>query len=154
MAKQLENLTIYQILRYDAILREIARCPMLIVPFYRSVFNSCAETCGFYHKSNYVFYNGNAGMGEDDWRPSFDTLRKNGFIEIVDIETYHVYVEADSGRCRPEIINITDEEYNNLPEYFKSKVEVQTRTRNIYKLNAHKIKEIAALAEVLSPYFN
>ena len=148
MAKQFENFTIYQILRYGTILREIISCPMLATPFYRSVFDNCANTCGFYRKSR------NAYMGTDDWRPSFDALRKNGFIEVVKTETYNVYVDTDSDYYHPEIINMTDEQYNNLPQFFKNKVEIQIRNRNVYKLNLFKINEFVSFADILRPLFN
>lgn len=154
MANQFENFTIYQILRYDAILQEITHCPMLATPFYRSIFDSCANTCGFYHKSQRRWSNGNAEMGTNDWRPSFDTLVKKGFIEVVETETYNVYVDANSSYYDPEVIDMTDEQYNNLPQFFKDKVEIQPRKRNIYKINPFTIKELMSLAEVLHLYFN
>ena len=154
MAKQLENFTIYQILHYSAILQDIARCPMLTAPFYRSIFNDCAEDYGFYHKVG-TLHPQNAYMGTDDWRPSFDCLVKYGFIEVIDIETYILYVKLNEwGYPTNEIIEMTDEQYEKLPEFFQKQVTTQLRKRYLYKLNLQKVDEIVALAEFLRNFFN
>lgn len=156
MAKQLEHFTIYQILHYSAILQDIAHCPRLGVPFYRSTFNDRAKACGFYHKNSREWsYIKNAEMGDDDWRPSFDCLVKYGFIEVVNIETYTVYVKlSEWGYPTNEIIEMTDEQYEKLPEFFQKQVTTQLRKCYLYKLNLQKFDETIALAELLHNFFN
>jgi hypothetical protein len=76
--------------------------------------------------------------------PSLETLKKRGFIHKIAEEHYLVY--RDNTSYCGEIIDITDEQYNNLPDYFKDMVTVEERVRYTYAFDYIKVNEIIDFA--------
>lgn len=72
------------------------------------------------------------------------TLLNYGLIEVKSVDTYHVYV--DDTCYGGDVIDMTDEDYERLPEFFKGMVKMQTRKRNHYTINVNNVNEFIALA--------
>lgn len=142
MATQFTHFTIDQIFHYANILGKIYKSLLnMDIPFTRSDFTKCAENEQWYQE--YCF------RGEKNWAPKFDTIVSQGFIFKHHEEEYHVYRYDEDSYSYGDIIDMTDEEYNNLPQFFKDMVKIENRKRYYYQLNTRKIVQFIDLANKL-----
>ena len=142
MATQFTHFTIDQIFHYASILGKIYNSSLNVdIPFTRSDFTKYAENEQWYQK--------HCSMGRKNWAPKFDTLVSQGFIFKHHEEEYHVYKYDEYGHSYGDIIDITDEQYDNLPQFFKDMVEIENRKRYYYRLNIEKIVQLIDLADRL-----
>ena len=95
-----------------------------------------------------AFYDGNADFG----CVCPQSLLKHNFIKVAHIETWNVYVAEDRWGNK-EVIDITDEQYNNLPDYFKIQVEKQTRKRYYYEINEVRCLEFMKFTRDIATLF-
>ncbi len=86
-----------------------------------------------HHVSNSVFTRSDYQNWELD--TSFSTIVKHNFVKVARTESWNVYHDSYDW---DDIIPITTEEYENLPQYFKDNVKVETRTRCYYVIDCKR----------------
>lgn len=64
---------------------------------------------------------------------TLETLRKYGFVSVAKVIDYNVYVRID--KWDNEVIDMTDEQYEMLPECFKAEVRKESRRKYLYVIN-------------------
>lgn len=64
---------------------------------------------------------------------TLETLRKYGFVSVAEEIEYNVYVRTDRWGC--ETVDMTDEQYEMLPECFKVEVHKESRKKYLYVIN-------------------
>lgn len=69
---------------------------------------------------------------------TLDTLRKYGFIEVTRTEHFYEYLYETGYNWNKEKVDMTDEQYEMLPEFFKKNVHKEERKRNYYRINHNK----------------
>ena len=70
---------------------------------------------------------------------ALETLCKYGFIEVTRTEHFYVYMYETGCKWDREMIDMTDEQYEMLPEFFKKDVRKEERKRNYYHINHNKV---------------
>lgn len=82
---------------------------------------------------------------------SFSTIVKHNFVKVVRTELWDVYRGSDDW---DDIIPITTEEYENLPQYFKDNVKVETRTRYYYAIDRKRCTAFRDMCVNIASAFN
>ena len=137
MATKFAEMTIQSIINHAYLLTELSNTYIYTRSFtskeYDKVFNNMGLCKGYDCRCKNAV-------------PSFETLKKRGFIYKIAEEHYHVYRDNTSYFGDGETIDMTDEQYNNLPDYFKNMVTVEERVRYTYAFNYNKVNEIINFA--------
>ena len=143
MATEFDHMTIQSLTNYSCLLFCLQHSFIYGTNFTRKVYNETVEKLGFQHFCD---------CRAQDSFPVFDTLKRNGFIIKIDEIHSHVFKDISQGYCGyygGDIIDMTDEEYQNLPKYFKDMVEVEDRVTYIYKFNCKKINKLIEFANYI-----
>lgn len=84
---------------------------------------------------------------------SLQTLRKHGLVVVDHVETWNVYTRDCCGGWDTEVLDITDEQYENLPKCFKDEVRIEPRKRNYYRLNSQRCNDFCLLVRNIKSAF-
>ena len=98
----------------------------------------------------------------DSWVPmsvhgrdgvSLQTLRKHGLVVVDHQEKWNVYTRETCGGWDTEVLDITDEQYENLPKCFKDEVSIESRKRNHYRLNCQRYNDFFIIVNNIKSVF-
>lgn len=74
---------------------------------------------------------------------TLQTLRKHRFIKVHRVTERKIFTVRNHWDV--DVVDMTVEQYNNLPDYFKSQVEIETRKTNHYILHVTRCKALIKL---------
>lgn len=80
---------------------------------------------------------------------SLSTLRKYGIIEVAEVRTTKIYTKCNDWGMY-DVIPMTDAQYEMLPDYFKSDVDIQIRKSYYYRINFTHAAQLLTFAETIA----
>lgn len=67
---------------------------------------------------------------------NLNTLRKHNFVKVNHTTERKIFTVKD--RWDTTVVDMTIEQYNNLPDFFKDQVTIETRKTNHYEININR----------------
>ena len=86
---------------------------------------------------------------DNDSDVSLSTLRKYGIIEVAEVRTTKIYTKCNDWGMY-DVIPMTDAQYEMLPDYFKSDVDIQIRKSYSYRINYVNAVHLLSFAETIA----
>ncbi len=83
---------------------------------------------------------------------TLNTLRKHKFVTINHVVERTIFVVKDNWDTT--IVDMTMDQYKNLPDFFKSQVNIEKRITNYYELNIARCADFVMLCHNISAAFN